>query len=497
MALMTSLLGSKNPNPSLATILMPTTSFAQKRADKQADMAYTQKLFELEQQTLQQKQAEEKKVKDAFNYVNSLDILEPDKKRLQVFSDSLEQKIVDKIKNKYGGNIRKYMMEEGEMDLYEYQQGLITSNYMKDALTNKTNKGQYDIADVDGKVHRKVSWTTADGTKKTGTFEEAYMDYANYKTQKLNYAGAYEAPKKAHEYFSKTFSPRGHYAGDEPTPEEVYATYVGSGMTPEDAADYYDRYYASGMYRYKMGDKEALALKAANYDLQAQKFNADQYWKKMGYNLSVAKLNAQDRHNQAMEKKSSGGADGEYNYFEKDILGIYEKKGDSYVLKEGAITQLEPAALNDALGGQGGGGRPFSDKEVFVGDVGTNPVKIGAANAYSTGELMVVGGKVYERVRVSLARNQALESGLIYDNSGLFSSGYKVNDEFAGKVIDEGEGTYRVDAWAEFTPSAGAAVSYSRAISGRTARKIGGHVEAPTQEQSVDYSSDVDDFDAQ
>ena len=156
MALMTSLLGSKNPNPSLATILMPTTSFAQKRADKQADMAYTQKLFELEQQTLQQKQAEEKKVKDAFNYVNSLDILEPDKKRLQVFSDSLEQKIVDKIKNKYGGNIRKYMMEEGEMDLYEYQQGLITSNYMKDALTNKTNKGQYDIADVDGKVHRKV-----------------------------------------------------------------------------------------------------------------------------------------------------------------------------------------------------------------------------------------------------------------------------------------------------------------------------------------------------
>lgn len=496
MALMTSLLGSKNPNPSLATILMPTTSFAQKRADKQADMAYTQKLFELEQQTLQQKQAEEKKVKDAFNYVNSLDILEPDKKRLQVFSDSLEQKIVDKIKNKYGGNIRKYMMEEGEMDLYEYQQGLITSNYMKDALTNKTNKGQYDIADVDGKVHRKVSWTTADGTKKTGTFEEAYMDYANYKTQKLNYAGAYEAPKKAHEYFSKTFSPRGHYAGDEPTPEEVYATYVGSGMTPEDAADYYDRYYASGMYRYKMGDKEALALKMANYDLQAQKFNADQYWKKMGYNLSVARLNAQDRHNKAMEKKGGSGSGGnEYDYWFRDIGGLYDKNGK---LVDGAETTMSSGALNIALGGQSSG-RPISNTKAYLGDINGQPteVDVPVASAYSQGKLKVKGDKVYEKVRINITMEQAQDMG-VTEKQGIYGfRTWQVPDEHKDKVAKQADGSYFVDAWVEFQPNDAAAIGYGRSLGGKTGIAPGGYDVAPVYQETQDFSDDTGDFDAQ
>lgn len=497
MALMTSLLGSKNPNPSLATILMPTTSFAQKRADKQADMAYTQKLFELEQQTLQQKQAEEKKVKDAFNYVNSLDILEPDKKRLQVFSDSLEQKIIDKIKNKYGGNIRKYMMEEGEMDLYDYQQSLISSSYMRDALTNKTNKGQYDIADVDGKVHRKVSWTTTDGTKKVGTFEEAYLDYANFKTQKLNYAGAYEPPKKAHEYFSKTFSPRGHYEGDEPTPEEVYAAYVGSGMAPEDAADYYDRYYASGMYRYKMGDKEALALKMANYDLQAQKFNADQYWKKLGYNLRVAQLGEQGRHNKAMEAKKSGSGGNEYDYWIKDISGIYDSSGK---LKEGAEVKMNAGALNVALGApNSSSARPISKTKAYIGDIsGKNKeVDIPAASAYSSGLIKVKGGKVYEKVRINLSKEQAREMGVAENQGWFFSDNWQVPDEYKNDVRKEPDGSYFIDSWVELQPNEAAAIGYGRYIGGKTGIAPGGYETTPLEQGTQDYSSDIDDFDAQ
>jgi len=439
--------GNSRPSGVAAAIMMPTTSFAQKRADRQADLAYTQQLFQIEQQNLAQKQNEQKKITDAFNYVNTLDLLTPDKQRLQAFSDTLEQKIADKIKNKYGGNLRKYMMEEGEADLYEYKTNLVSSDYLKIALTNKTNKGQYDIADVDGKIHRKVKWTDAKGNVKTGTFEEAYMDYANMQTQSLPYNGAYSGPQKTHEYFSKTFSPRGHYVGDEPTETEVYAALVGEGMTPEDAADYMSRYYQDGMYRYKMGDVDALNLKKFDMQLKLAQFNETQNMNRERMLQGRERLKmGWERTRIAQEAAAGGSGENEMGYWWKDVGPLYDAKGK---LVAGKDIKLGAKDWNIAMGADSGSAlRPLVTENVYVGEPSTSSPSIKSLGrpAYGTGKVKTVqeGSEVvmYEQVVVTMSKQDAVREGLVS------KSGFKPNAKYGDGVRVDSDWV-RVTGWSK------------------------------------------------
>lgn len=483
--------GGRQPNPSMATILMPTTSFAQLRADRQADLAYTQALFQLEQQNLTNKQAEEKKVRDAFNYVNSLDLLKPDKDRLQALSDGLEQKIIDKIKNKYGGNIRKYMREEGEVDLYDFKQQLITSEYMRQAMTNKTNKGNYDINDVDGKVHRKVSWTTIDGKKKTGSFEEAFADYMNFQTQSLSYNGGYDPPKKAHEYFSKTYSPRGHYAGDEPLPEEVFAAYLGEGMSPEDAADFYDRFYMKGMYRYKADSSEDYNLKVSKMQFDIAKERAKQeMWNKNwenrfkleGMRQAGANSRAQMRANSS---KGSGDDKRSYDFFSDKINKLYDKDGN---LIEGESVFLHPAGLDKAMGADTGKERIFASSAVRIKSSKTNDlkdVKMGtSAVGRSTGTIRVIDGIMHEEVKIRLNYEDAIKAGL-RTSDGWFSSG-SVNEDYETATMED-DGSVTFIGYVPFMPNDAQIVTYDRGVSG-VDRKV------PATENEYSRGGEDEDF---
>lgn len=275
----------------MAMALMPTVSYAQARADKQADLSYTTALADLRRQQLAEKQAAQQKMSNQFAALKSLGIEAPDQSRVNMLVDDMRKSISDKILEKYDGDVRKYMMYEGENDLQEYTSGVLNSPVLQQALKNKYAFGVYAMDVKDGKDYqRRVSYTLNDGTKKEGVpFSEAMADYYAFKTAELPYNGSFEIPKGAMEFFTKTHKPGFEYGtynektrGYDPVQVDAqdYFEYLTNNadnpMSAQDAAALVQDVYP--MLNMQWATKDPLEIKKFELDVWSKKDASARGW---------------------------------------------------------------------------------------------------------------------------------------------------------------------------------------------------------------------------
>ena len=239
--------------------LMPGVSYAQARADRQADLQYNIALADINKKQLQEKQDAEQKIAAKFSALKSMGFERPDQERLNFLIDDVRSKLTSKIMDKYNGDVRKYMMYEGNTDLEVVTNDILSNPVLQSAIQNKYNFGQYGIDLKEGKDYqRRVSYKLTDGTEKNGvTFSEALNDYYAYKTDKLPYSGAFAKPKGIYEFFQSQIHPdpgkrygvvdeNGNHAAPSVSYQEAFDYLVGNKdnpMKPEDAKELLDREY--------------------------------------------------------------------------------------------------------------------------------------------------------------------------------------------------------------------------------------------------------------
>lgn len=270
----------------IAIGLMPGTSYAQARADKQADLQYTIALADMQKKKLQEKHEADTKIKTKFAALKSLGIEGPDQERVNMLVDDLRSQLSKKILNEYDGDLRKYMMYEGDSDLEEYTTTILNSPILQTALSNKMNLGAYAIDLKEGKDYsRLVSYKLTDGTEKTDVpFEEAVNDYHSYKTADLPYNGSFAKPKKAFEYFQSQIHPdpdkrygvldaNGQHVAPGVSPEEYFDYLTNNGdnpLTGKDALELVKREYPAiaPALKWKTDDLQKWLLENAKFGLQ-------------------------------------------------------------------------------------------------------------------------------------------------------------------------------------------------------------------------------------
>lgn len=308
-------------NPSMAHVLMPQTSFAQIRADKEREFSIINEMAILRQQELARQNKYEQELMDKLSSIKKNDYLEPDKKKLLAFIDIEKNKIRDKIKNGYIGNESAYIENQLQRDIQDALSNLNRTDLLSIAEMNKINKGIIDEDEKKDKEFRDVQWEEIDrdGSKRivTGTAKDNVKAYALGKTDKINYNGSYNMPKNITEFYAKTLDPNvTRRLNEDPmqrsvSPINYYNDLRGSGMSDDDAKDAmikYERRINNGLnpHFYAYDSKTANDIKKAE---EVAKVNAQKQANKERELALEAQRNniAQQRANIARQNANKNG----------------------------------------------------------------------------------------------------------------------------------------------------------------------------------------------
>jgi len=254
------------PNPAIAYALMPTESFAQKRADKQASMYFQSQLNTVYQQQLTEKQAAVSDLQKTTSQIAELKLLSPDNRRIYAqFATPWLDKVKSIIKDEYQGDITRFKREKGDYLMGEFTQALATSPQVEKAMQNKANYGLWLKDRQDGKLA-------------VGDMDTAYAQYQAGNRLDLPYQGSYKPPENLYDTFAKG-NKQGYEYGVEAkdgkgrgtgkynpigvTSREVYDAMIGKGYTTQQALDYVQNKtgYRDGQWTWGMKQTDPNKLK--------------------------------------------------------------------------------------------------------------------------------------------------------------------------------------------------------------------------------------------
>lgn len=256
------------------------------RGEKRADLQRVALLNQMQQQELSLQQEAAKQVQDHLNTIGKIKVLDNDHAAIQAKEKDLSKSIQEGVQ-KYGGNVKKYLLSGGLTELQKYQQNLVNSDEVQRGLMNAFNHNRYQADLAAGLTPRPVS---VDG--KTMSYGEQFDQYNQGKVKNLQYHGGFAMPEG---------DPRKEFAGvygnaemnpQEVNPEDVFHYWLDSakkkGLSEQDAA--YVAQQKAGQYLndvqknklspylYKSADpvkrREQAANLALKFQIHADKVNA-------------------------------------------------------------------------------------------------------------------------------------------------------------------------------------------------------------------------------
>lgn len=224
--------GGRGSGIGLPSLITPTKNFAQVRQDKQRElqmvamMADQEKMkrVELQQQIAEQRQK--------YDQIKALSFLAPDQNRVNVIADTLEEKIKEKVKLKYGGNIKKYIEEGGaDSDFDMFVSSLKNSEAYQKATSNKINMATYLEDQKSGKVPMMVNGRSV---------RDIYTGFMTGREPEFNYQGAYTAPKDYAKRIQDSYG-TDRFTKEAASPSRVILELQQDGLTLQQAIDYYQQ----------------------------------------------------------------------------------------------------------------------------------------------------------------------------------------------------------------------------------------------------------------
>lgn len=192
--------------------LTPTENFAQKRQDRQQELLYTEAMNKMEAEKLAKVQAMEDAVGDTATKAAaaSAELSAPDAQRARQYIEAY----TDKFRNEMAdsGDPYKYFLKNGNNFAKKFAKDFIVSDVLTDGKLNKVTEAQYQEDMANGRYQREVkSIDPTTGEVIIKTPQQAYADFLQGKTRRLEYNGGYDEPdlSKVYQFISSTPNPSG------------------------------------------------------------------------------------------------------------------------------------------------------------------------------------------------------------------------------------------------------------------------------------------------
>ena len=229
------------PDFGIYTALAGVDNWSEKRRLKSQELQLVSLQNQLLEKRMADQQAAAQATQEYMNTIGQLRVLDPDSEKIKSMNKTLIEPIREGIA-KAGGDLKKYMLSGGALELQKYKQVLLSSPEVKRGLMNAFNHNKA-IADEDaGLTWRKTGWKTPEGDIQ-GDYRNNYQDFISGKTDVLNYRGGYERPDLTgmREYFSKVYG-KDPYKTEPVNPQThfdfAYAEAKKKGMRNEDAVEF-------------------------------------------------------------------------------------------------------------------------------------------------------------------------------------------------------------------------------------------------------------------
>lgn len=228
------------------------TNWDRVRADDERALQFRREAANIHEKQLHDSLAAGAKTQEYLDAISKASLLDPDLKRVRAKELDLRSTIADGIK-KFGGDVDSYLNSGGLTELHNYLKDLTNSDEMKRGLSNYANHTMYTQDVKAGLNPRNVTWNG-----KAGSYRDQYDDYANGKTDTLNYNGGYERPAiNLREEFGKVYgnqhkTPQAAHAYD--VYNMVYTAAKSKGLSDADA--HQEANDKTSQYTMSLKDKE-------------------------------------------------------------------------------------------------------------------------------------------------------------------------------------------------------------------------------------------------
>ena len=126
----------------LYSALRGKNNWQQRRADKMMNFQMTEALRAKRERENQQRMQMEAKFLEYQNAIQNLDVLKQDQERVRGVEGKARQNVIAGIA-KYDGDINKYMNSGGLQQMNAYQQEVMQSEELANAVQNKKNMALY------------------------------------------------------------------------------------------------------------------------------------------------------------------------------------------------------------------------------------------------------------------------------------------------------------------------------------------------------------------
>lgn len=238
-----------NGSTAAMTLLSPTVSWAQVRADRDRQLQFQAAIAQDAQQKKAQSQEAAAATQQAVSALYDVPFLEQDQLRWKDAVDGMLAENEKRIKTDYAGDHERYGQERYQQDTQNLISRTLKHPLFKSALKRRSDAVQLMADQSKGLIDRPVTYRLLDGTMKTAPATENYRDFQTGKTEDFQYQGGYQAPTKWNDFFSKNYHPKsatdpnGKFKPYKATADEVMGAMLSEdGMNVGDATDYLTRF---------------------------------------------------------------------------------------------------------------------------------------------------------------------------------------------------------------------------------------------------------------
>lgn len=231
------------------SLLSPTVSWAQVRADRDRKLQFEAALTQDDQQKQAIAQQAQSATSQAINALYDVPFLEQDQARWKTMVDKMLDENGKRLKSDYAGDHARYAEERYDQDTQNLIQKSVRSPFFKASLQRRSDSVRLMADQTKGLIDRPVSYRMLDGTIKTAPATENYRDFQSGKTEDFRYDGGYTAPTKWNEYFQKNYhplsaqDPSGKFKAYRASATDVMGAMLSEdGMNLPDAQDYLTRF---------------------------------------------------------------------------------------------------------------------------------------------------------------------------------------------------------------------------------------------------------------
>lgn len=234
----------------VSALLSPKTNYAARSAQRQEAVQLQGVLTAQEQQKALESQQAQAETENFLQAAKSLSFMGRDRQKLSDYMRGEEKSLYERLKNGYGGDLRKWQAAEGSQWMQGVTQRLQSSPFYQSASQNRLNvmsaqaarqKGEYLIGSQQGDTYQ--------------TGEQQLADFLAGKSDSYDHRGSFK-PEDAVKGLREQYAP-GRYSFErvQATPDEVYNHLV-STHGAEVGGDYFHRTYKNVPVFYKTAPLE-------------------------------------------------------------------------------------------------------------------------------------------------------------------------------------------------------------------------------------------------